>query len=124
MENKKRYICLDDAITKLEKDKKTINQAMGLSHPQLARLICKLLQDTIDWLMKRPVVEIEKSNEPKTGQIIETIKNGKMHRVFSCCDTECTQLTSWIHPKHCPECGAKLDKEIVKGWKKEAGASE
>ena len=52
----------------------------------------------------------------KTGEIIETIKNGKMNRVFSCCNTDFTELTMWITPKHCPECGAKII-EMRKAWK-------
>ena len=44
----------------------------------------------------------------KTGEIIETIKDGKMNRVFSCCGTDFTQLTKWMTPKYCPECGAKI----------------
>ena len=47
----------------------------------------------------------------KTGEIIETIKDGKMNRVFSCCGTDFTQLTTWMTPKYCPECGAKVSKK-------------
>lgn len=47
----------------------------------------------------------------KTGEIIETIKDGKMNRVFSCCGTDFTQLTMWMIPKYCPECGAKILKK-------------
>lgn len=43
------------------------------------------------------------------GMIIQTIKNGKMNRVFSCCNTDFTQLTMWITPNYCPNCGAKMD---------------
>ena len=52
----------------------------------------------------------------KTGEIIETIKNGKMNRVFSCCGTDFTQLTMWMTPKYCPECGAKILKKR-EAWK-------
>ena len=45
------------------------------------------------------------------GQIIETIENGKMKRVFSCCNTDFTQMTMWITPNYCPNCGAKMDGE-------------
>ena len=51
----------------------------------------------------------------KTGEIIETIKDGKMNRVFSCCGTDFTQLTQWMTPKYCPECGAKIVK-MNKAW--------
>lgn len=43
------------------------------------------------------------------GEIIETIEDGKMKRVFSCCGTDFTQMTCWLIPKYCPECGAILD---------------
>lgn len=42
------------------------------------------------------------------GEIIETIENGKMKRVFSCCNTVCTQLTMWLMPNFCPNCGADM----------------
>lgn len=45
----------------------------------------------------------------KHGCIIQTIDNGKMKRVFSCCNTDFTQLTMWITPRFCPNCGAKMD---------------
>ena len=53
----------------------------------------------------------------KTGEIIETIKNGKMNRVFSCCKTDFTELTMWMKPNYCPNCGTKMNKKIVKAWK-------
>lgn len=46
----------------------------------------------------------------KYGCIIETIENGKMKRVFSCCNTDFTQLTMWLTPNYCPNCGAKISK--------------
>ena len=42
------------------------------------------------------------------GSIIETIEDGRMKRVFSCCGTDFTQMTCWMIPKYCPECGAIL----------------
>ena len=42
------------------------------------------------------------------GRIIETIDDGHMKRVFSCCGTDFTQMTCWMTPKYCPECGAIL----------------
>lgn len=53
----------------------------------------------------------------KTGEIIETIKDGKMNRVFSCCGEDFTQLTMWMKPNYCPNCGAKMKKKIVEAWK-------
>ena len=53
----------------------------------------------------------------KTGEIIETIKDGKMNRIFSCCGTDFTQLTMWMTPKYCPECGTKIIKKKEE-WKR------
>lgn len=47
-------------------------------------------------------------DEASHGRIIQTIKNGKTNRVFSCCNTDFTQLTMWITPNYCPNCGAKM----------------
>ena len=44
------------------------------------------------------------------GSIIETIEDGRMKRVFSCCGTDFTKMTCWMAPKYCPNCGAKMDK--------------
>ena len=43
------------------------------------------------------------------GRIIETIENGRMKRVFSCCGEDFTELTCWMTPNYCPNCGAKID---------------
>ena len=43
------------------------------------------------------------------GRIIQTIEDGRMKRVFSCCGTDFTQMTCWMTPKYCPECGAIID---------------
>lgn len=43
------------------------------------------------------------------GSIIETIEDGRMKRVFSCCGTDFTEMTCWMTPKYCPNCGAKMD---------------
>ena len=45
----------------------------------------------------------------KLGNIVQTIKNGRACRNFSCCGTDCTEMTSWMWPKYCPWCGAKLN---------------
>ena len=47
--------------------------------------------------------------EVEHGRIIETIENGRMKRVFSCCGTDFTKLTMWTSPTCCPHCGAKMD---------------
>lgn len=46
--------------------------------------------------------------EVRHGKIIETIKDGKMNRVFSCCGHDFTELTYWYMPKYCPNCGALM----------------
>lgn len=46
----------------------------------------------------------------KYGHIIETMENGKAKRVFSCCNTDFTQLTMWLLPDYCLRCGAKIVK--------------
>lgn len=43
------------------------------------------------------------------GRIVQTLENGRMKRVFSCCGTDFTKLTSWMAPNYCPNCGAKMD---------------
>lgn len=69
------------------------------------------LLDIIRQIRKLPSEDV---NEAKYGYIIETIKNGKMNRVFSCCDTDFTQLTTTILPDYCPKCGAKIVSLIKK----------
>lgn len=60
------------------------------------------IRKTID---NMPTIEAKPVHE---GYIIETIKDGKMNRVFSCCGKDFTTLTSWITPSYCPACGAEL----------------
>ena len=43
------------------------------------------------------------------GRVIETIEDGRMKRVFSCCGTDFTGITCWMRPNYCPNCGAKID---------------
>ena len=42
------------------------------------------------------------------GGIIETIEDGHMKRVFSCCGTDFTKMTCWMTANYCPNCGAKM----------------
>lgn len=51
--------------------------------------------------------DLKEKNEPK--KIIQTVENGRMKRIFSCCGTDCTQMTSWMIPKFCPHCGSKTE---------------
>ena len=55
-------------------------------------------------------INISADVEPvKHGSIIETIENGRMKRVFSCCGEDFTELTCWMTSNYCPNCGAKID---------------
>ena len=49
----------------------------------------------------------------RRGTIIETIKDGRMNRVFSCCGRDFTELTCWYMPDFCPNCGAPMTDEAV-----------
>lgn len=42
-------------------------------------------------------------------KIIETCKNGKMHRECSNCKTDVTNITMWISYKYCPWCGNNVE---------------
>lgn len=48
----------------------------------------------------------------KHGRIIESIENGKMKRVFSCCGEDFTKLTMWLRPNYCPNCGTKMGDKL------------
>ena len=63
---------------------------------------------TFDIVLKEAAADVA---EVRHGKIIETIKDGKMNRVFSCCGHDFTELTCWYMPKYCPNCGARMDKE-------------
>lgn len=55
---------------------------------------------------KLPAADVE---PVRHGRIVQTLENGRMKRVFSCCGTDFTKLTSWMAPNYCPNCGAKMD---------------
>ena len=40
--------------------------------------------------------------------ILESNEKGKCKRIFSCCGTDCTQLTMGMIPNFCPFCGARM----------------
>lgn len=56
-------------------------------------------------ILDMPTIEAE---PVRYGSIIETIEDGRMKRVFSCCGTDFTKMTCWMMPNYCPNCGAKL----------------
>ena len=57
-------------------------------------------------------------SEQRKGKIFETIWDGKSRRVFSCCGTDFTKLTMWVIPNYCPNCGAKMDTNIIQSWRR------
>lgn len=50
------------------------------------------------------------------GHWVETIENGKMKRVTSCCGDDQTKLTTWYRPDYCPHCGAKMNHTVIRKW--------
>lgn len=78
-----------------------------------AESICKTcIHSNVCWVIdNQPCVECSQYEPVKHGRIIESIKDGKSNRVFSCCGKDFTQLTMWMIPNYCPNCGAKMDGE-------------
>lgn len=78
-----------------------------------AESICKTcIHSNVCWAIdNQPCVECSQYEPVKRGRIIESIENGKMKRVFSCCGEDFTKLTMWLRPNYCPNCGAKMDGE-------------
>lgn len=77
----------------------------------LKRLETMLGNGKFDCLMnENRAIDTSADVEPvKHGSIIETIGDGRMKRVFSCCGTDFTEMMCWMTPNFCPECGAKMD---------------
>lgn len=69
-------------------------------------LICEIAPLIKDEIRKIPAADVA---PVRHGRIIETIGDGRMKRVFSCCGVDFTKMTSWMTPKYCPNCGAKMD---------------
>ena len=90
-----RLIDADEAL------KKVHNQ--GVAHPNayhLTNYATLILQEAPTIVNMTPV---------RHGSIIETIEDGHMKRVFSCCGTDFTKMTCWMAANYCPNCGAKMD---------------
>lgn len=68
----------------------------------------KSYNETRDFIQAIPAVDAE---PVRHGRIIETIENGKFKRIFSCCGKNFTTMTTWMTPRYCPNCGAKMDGE-------------
>lgn len=66
------------------------------------------MSDVADAINKIPSEDVA---PVRHGKIIETIEDGHMKRTFSCCGTDFTQMTCWMTPNYCPNCGAKMDLE-------------
>ena len=60
-------------------------------------------------IKKMPKSFIADAAPVRHGRVIETIEDGRMKRVFSCCGTDFTGITCWMRPNYCPNCGAKMD---------------
>lgn len=48
------------------------------------------------------------------GHIIETIENGTMKRITSCCGEDVTTMTMWSSFEYCPRCGAKTNSNNIR----------
>ena len=60
----------------------------------------------VEDILKIPAADV---TPVRHGSIIETIEDGRMKRVFSCCGTDFTEMTCWMAPNYCPNCGARMD---------------
>ena len=65
-----------------------------------ATVVADILSDVVK---SQPVADVA---PVRHGVVIESIENGKMKRIFSCCGEDFTKLTMWMWPKYCPNCGA------------------
>lgn len=65
-------------------------------------------QNFLNILARQPVIN---ARPIVHGKIIETIEDGKMKRIFSCCGKDFTTLTTWCIPNFCPNCGADMREE-------------
>lgn len=67
-------------------------------------------------IVMAPAVDAE---PVKYGRIVEDWKDrkkGTIKRVFTCCNTDFTDLTQWMRPRYCPDCGAKIEGETERKW--------
>ena len=49
------------------------------------------------------------------AKIMQTTKDGRAYRYCSNCEDDLTDLTMWMTPKYCPNCGAKV--EVTYGFR-------
>ena len=92
-----------DYIEKEAAKEAILSWAVCINHPELLSKEDAL--HCIDYLPAADVAEV------RHGKIIETIKDGKMNRVFSRCGHDFTELTCWYMPKYCPNCGALMKED-------------
>lgn len=74
------------------------------------------IDDIDDVIDMQPAVDAE---PVKYGRIVEDWKDrkkGTIKRVFTCCNTDFTDLTQWMRPRYCPDCGAKIEGETERKW--------
>lgn len=74
------------------------------------------LKSIREFVRNRPAVDAE---PVKYGRIVEDWKDrkkGTIKRVFTCCDADFTDLTQWMRPRYCPDCGAKIEGETERKW--------
>lgn len=78
-----------------------------------AESICKTcIHSNVCWVIdNQPCVECSQYEPVKHGRIIESMENDRTKRIFSCCGEDFTELTMWMIPNYCPNCGAKMDGE-------------
>ena len=57
------------------------------------------------------ILELESDDvvPARHGSIIETIEDGRMKRIASCCGADFTEMTCWMTLNYCPNCGARMN---------------
>lgn len=83
---------------------------LDFNEKQALDIAIKVLSEIVQYKAIETVEEFKTLKEKNVAKkIIQTVENGRMKRIFSCCGTDCTQMTSWMIPKFCPHCGSKIE---------------